>query len=480
MSGIALSAEQVFQIADPILTLSVLTDESTPSTKIDLKARLAIELNRKILESYGAERDDNRKKLKRLFMDQMSVKQEQELLAEISTEKRRLTPFLEIDNRNFINEQNEIIKLRKDAKKDYQLFLKSAKYKNGKKAKDRREALKIYLNDLNEKEISLKDRIYSNKSIINGENDERIISIDKLIDIENEKMGLANEDVLSHYVEYESDDSETDEIINHKTLVAEAQRIEDESELEIKKLKARRKQILKENAGKSLQLDDQRNKLGQEIINLTEEQKSLDDAAKVALLRKSDINPAAYEKSRAERIAEANTLFQKVINNNQDPHITFPFEKISEFNEINQLFTEVTTGRISNMVLIIYRSSELFGHWVGLSRSNDLRRITYFNSYGSYIDKALDYIPTKFADESRQNFPYLLKLLSESNYEIHWNSVQLQVMSKEIQTCGRWVGLWLAANKNGKTIEEFVSPFLSIPLEERDEIAVKLSDPYLS
>ena len=38
-----LTAEQVYQIADPIITLNILANESTPLVKVYLKARLAIE-----------------------------------------------------------------------------------------------------------------------------------------------------------------------------------------------------------------------------------------------------------------------------------------------------------------------------------------------------------------------------------------------------------------------------------------------------
>ena len=218
-------------------------------------------------------------------------------------------------------------------------------------------------------------------------------------------------------------------------------------------------------------------KIDTEIITVKGKQQDILDMEKINM--DTNINPAAFEKSQSERVAEANSIFQQIINNSAEPHITFPFERIGDFNDVNQLFVEESTGRISNMVLIIYRSQETFGHWVGLTRSKDLRRLTYFNSYGAYIDRAIEHIPEEFRDQSKQNFPFLLKLLNESNYEIHWNDKQLQQMSNDIATCGRWVGYWMLQNRKGKTLEEFVTPFLSIPLEERDEIIYKLTEPYL-
>ena len=44
---------QVFQIADPAITLDTLETIGVPSLKVDVKARLAFELNRQILSSSG-------------------------------------------------------------------------------------------------------------------------------------------------------------------------------------------------------------------------------------------------------------------------------------------------------------------------------------------------------------------------------------------------------------------------------------------
>ena len=46
-----LTPEQVFMIADPVLTLDTLEILGVPETKIDLEARLAVELNRQIINS---------------------------------------------------------------------------------------------------------------------------------------------------------------------------------------------------------------------------------------------------------------------------------------------------------------------------------------------------------------------------------------------------------------------------------------------
>jgi len=236
---------------------------------------------------------------------------------------------------------------------------------------------------------------------------------------------------------------------------------------------------MQKGLNKPIELADRLADIDKSVIEYTHKQKELNDLAVRSLTGDTDINPAAFEKSQNERIAESNAVFKNIYNKGMEPHITILFENISNYTNINQLFVEEGTGNISNMVLIIYRSSPTFGHWCCLTRSNDLSTITYFNSYGSYIDKSIDYIPEDFAAMSKQNFPYLLKLLSECNYKVKWNDKQLQARDNKSVTCGHWCGLFMRHNRFGGNLESFVYPFLSVPLEERDEMVLKITRPYL-
>ena len=219
-------------------------------------------------------------------------------------------------------------------------------------------------------------------------------------------------------------------------------------------------------------------RLNQSIVEISDEQKQIETKLKTDL--DANINPAVFEKTTAERIAESNELFRGVFNQGVNPHITIPFKEIAALTDINQLFVEAGTGRISNMVLIIYRSEEDFGHWVALTRSPDLRRLDYFNSYGTMIDAAIDYIPEQIKISSGQNFEHLAFLLSKCSYEVHYNDKQLQPMDGKSSTCGRFAGLWMRVSTLGKTMEEFTLPFEVLPLEERDQLIVKLTQPYLN
>lgn len=182
--------------------------------------------------------------------------------------------------------------------------------------------------------------------------------------------------------------------------------------------------------------------------------------------------------SLSQRMAESVKLYQDINNDFSKPQIMHFFENISKINSVDELFID-ESGKIGNMALIIYRSSQNFGHWCCITRSNDLKSVTYFNSYGSYIDEAIESINEEFLESSKQNFPFLLKLLSNSDYEVHWNDFPLQLMDNKTATCGYWCGMWMRCNELGKTINQFIDVFREIPADERDNMIVKITKVYL-
>lgn len=427
-----LSSEEVFLIADPIITLDTLEEIGVPSTKVDLKARLSIELNRQILSSSGQNKKMLRKDLKRLLNDKTSAKEDKRRLEELLYKKDKKNYALQavsrdellLDKNREINQTTaEIARLKTKFDAEVQL----------KKDYDKLKTIALRKKFLIDNKLKAPP---TNKYTTPFETNKK-----KFTDVRDKLMG------------------------------------------DIDKLKEERQKLLSKQSNtedirfKFLpETEKELSKLDASILDLDERIKKEEEYEKTHF---DEINPAVFEKSLAERVAESNNLFQGVLNAGQQPHITLAFEDIGDYSELNELFVEKSTGKITNMILIIYRSEENFGHWCCLTRSNDLRSVTYFNSYGAYIDKAIDHIPERFRDISRQNFPYLLKLLHRSNYEVHWNDVQLQEMDGKTATCGHWCGLWMRNNALGKTLEQFTLPFESIPLQERDGIVVKITRPYL-
>lgn len=476
MDSEPLTAEEVFLIADPPTTLKTLKDFATPTVKVDLKARLAIELHRRLITSKGEQKDIIRKRLKQLYNDKLSVKEERETLNTILNLKNSNKPAIIAKIQTNKDKETELKKRYAEEEKRIKEEITNLKKPLGKPARDKI----AYLRQL---EINTKRKISS----LHNKNDEMEKDLknvrddpqyDRLEELHNKhvetllKTHTQLENAKASFNSYPNDPDFEEEYEDRKREFAEITE-------KYKESKDNLESYVKNLQDRPVKLAEKEKELDESIIETSREQQELEDMVKIDLNKNSEINPAAFEKSLAERVAESNELFQNLLNTGQEPHITLPFEAFARFNDINQAFIEPETGRVSNMILIIYRSTETFGHFCCLTRSKDLRKLTYFNSYGSYIDKALDYIPQEFADLSKQNFPYLLKLLNESNYEIHWNDKQLQKMDKRIATCGNWSGLFMRYSRLGKSLEDFVVPFLTVPLEERDEMVLKITKPYL-
>ena len=394
-----LTMEQVWMIADPPVTYKTIDQIGLPSSKVDLKARLAIELNRKILLSKGPEKEALRKKMKDLMKDKMTIEEEKAELARMQKEDDDWVGFA------------------------YDSSFEDKKFRE------------------------------SNYNVLNS-----TLNLANLKRLERAAPSRANRrNIIA--AESELDVAKTERTRRSKAL--------DKVLADAAKFNALRAQ----DPANTSKLDE----LNQSVLQLTDKQEQIEAKEKL-----EDLSPSVFEKSLAEKVAESNAVFQELNNRGLRPHITLPFEDIGKMEDINQIFVEQSTGRISNSVLIIYRSSDSFGHWTCLTRSNNLRTLTYFNSYGSYIDKALDYIPEEYRDSSRQNFPFLLKLLAKSNYQVEYNDVQLQTMDGKSATCGRFAGAFMRHVQTGKTLEQFQLVFQSVPLAERDMLITKLTEPYLN
>lgn len=95
-----------------------------------------------------------------------------------------------------------------------------------------------------------------------------------------------------------------------------------------------------------------------------------------------------------------------------------------------------------NNAVILYETRPNFGHWVCLTKRGN--KIEYFDSYANPPDKPLDYVDEKMKKKLGVQYPYLSKLLSDSKYNIVYNTYQLQKLNKKISNCGRYVGLRVA------------------------------------
>ena len=131
---------------------------------------------------------------------------------------------------------------------------------------------------------------------------------------------------------------------------------------------------------------------------------------------------------------------------NQDINI-IPFSNIPNYDNIDELFGD------KNCILLIYLSEPKFGHWCSLIRienNNKDKKIIYFNPTGRNVDESIDFISDEFKKQSNQDYPHILKLLHDSDYNVAYMNTPLQ--EANTNSCGRWCALFM--NKR-KILEDF-------------------------
>lgn len=113
-------------------------------------------------------------------------------------------------------------------------------------------------------------------------------------------------------------------------------------------------------------------------------------------------------------------------------------------------------------VVILYMTKQNYGHWVCLFMRRD-GVIEFFDSYGNcdgrrmVPDSEFHYISKSFRQQSYQNYPYLTKLLYDSNYPVEYNHYNFQDEKKGVNTCGRHCVVRLL-NKN-LTLNQYINEF---------------------
>ena len=116
------------------------------------------------------------------------------------------------------------------------------------------------------------------------------------------------------------------------------------------------------------------------------------------------------------------------------------YKDILKFNNVDDLFYPY------NAVVLLYLTSENYGHWVALIRHPPTRiyphgYIEHMDSYGIIPDDELSYASLKFRRDNNLVQPHLLKLYANSDLPIEYNHTKLQRMDANVASCGRWAAL---------------------------------------
>lgn len=100
-------------------------------------------------------------------------------------------------------------------------------------------------------------------------------------------------------------------------------------------------------------------------------------------------------------------------------------------------------------VILLYELKKGYGHWVCLYKY-DKNALFFFDPYGLKPDEQL-----LFGNYSK---PYLTMLLNKSDYDVLYNTEDIQKLSKNVSTCGKFVALKLIFRNLDN--REFLSLFL--------------------
>lgn len=115
--------------------------------------------------------------------------------------------------------------------------------------------------------------------------------------------------------------------------------------------------------------------------------------------------------------------------------------RVIKYSELSKIYdiNELLFGLNSCVILIL--SKENYGHWVCITRNNNV--IEFFDSYGYFIDDPIYFKNTSkyFRKINDQDYPHLTYLLLKASNEniITYNELKFQKLEKNISTCGRHV-----------------------------------------
>ena len=99
--------------------------------------------------------------------------------------------------------------------------------------------------------------------------------------------------------------------------------------------------------------------------------------------------------------------------------------------------------------IILVESSYNSGHWICIFRNK--KTITVFNSYGGFPSSKINYIEDKINKQLGQDKRYLNMILENglsNKFNIVYNKQALQKLEDGVNTCGKWVILFIMMFEN--------------------------------
>lgn len=154
----------------------------------------------------------------------------------------------------------------------------------------------------------------------------------------------------------------------------------------------------------------------------------------------------------------------KMINNKANLLI---YSELSKKKTIDQVLGK------HGACIILYETKKDYGHWCCIFKLNK-NTLEFFDPYGKKVDQQLKWIDNNFRKHHNEWYPHLSSLLLKSSYKLTYNNYKFQKFEKEVNTCGRWVGLRLKFRH--LSLEEFKKIFKKKRDETPDFYATLLTE----
>lgn len=123
------------------------------------------------------------------------------------------------------------------------------------------------------------------------------------------------------------------------------------------------------------------------------------------------------------------------------------FDQLVEYKTIEQLLRKQ-----KDCVVIFYETeSANVGHWTALCRLNEA--YIFFDSYGNSEQQDFSYIPMSLRNQLGIEKDYLKNLLKDKH--VISNHIDFQKMRDGVDTCGRFVAMFLYVFKRGYSLADF-------------------------
>lgn len=125
----------------------------------------------------------------------------------------------------------------------------------------------------------------------------------------------------------------------------------------------------------------------------------------------------------------------------------FHFSDLTKYKKIEQILPKSREC----CVIFFETESKYTGHWTSLCRN--VNEYTFFDSYGNSENSDYQYIPHPLKEKLNINKDYLRELLKGK--KLIQNHIDFQSWKEGINTCGRFVSMFLYLWKKGYNLESF-------------------------